>query len=263
MQICKNCRQLFDPSITPGPNDVYAGEYLCSWHVGAAELVGSAGPRDDYADIYRWSCCGKSVPGAVIAGRDYPPRRAPGCNTGPHVPDPNLSLDPQLSAQLEALRDRLREVEAREATGPDSGGVFISYSHRDSHFVDLLTERLTQDDIAYWRDDKDLLVGEVIDQAISDGIQRNALFLIVLSPASIASNWVQRELDEASHEADDECGGDGDQRIGSGVAWIIALFAAAGSVGLSAVTMISGESGVPSAGTSAQTVTSRDSFALS
>lgn len=29
----------------------------------------------------------------------------------------------------------------------------------------------------------------------------NALFLIVLSPASITSNWVQRELDEASHEA--------------------------------------------------------------
>ena len=44
---------------------------------------------------------------------------------------------------------------------------------------------------------------------------------------------------------------------------MIALFAAAGSVGLSAVTTISGESGVPSDGPSAQTVTSRDSFALS
>jgi hypothetical protein len=54
-----------------------------------------------------------------------------------------------------------------------------------------------------------------------------------------------------------------DYKTGSSVTGIIALFAAAGSVGLSAETTMSGESRVPLAGTSAQTVTSRDSFALS
>lgn len=48
---------------------------------------------------------------------------------------------------------------------------------------------------------KEILVGDVIDRAISEGIQKHSLFLVVLTPSSIASRWVQRELDEASHEA--------------------------------------------------------------
>jgi len=99
--------------------------------------------------------------------------------------------------ELQALQNRLRDLEARETTGNKVIGVFVSYSHRDSEFVHLLTERFARDQIEYWRDEKDLLVGEVIDKAISDGIQRQALFLVV-SPASVSSNWVSRELDEAS-----------------------------------------------------------------
>ena len=78
--------------------------------------------------------------------------------------------------------------------------MFISYSHGDEDIVDSLTARLEGDNINYWRDEKDLLIGDVIERAVSKGIQQARLFLIVLTPTSIESRWVRRELDEAAFE---------------------------------------------------------------
>jgi hypothetical protein len=110
----------------------------------------------------------------------------------------SLLAQQQDELQERALRIReLAEFDERSAT---TGGVFISYSHTGKDIVDALTARFELDDIAYWRDDKDLLVGDVIDKAVSKGIQQAVLFLIVLTPGSINSRWVERELDEAAHE---------------------------------------------------------------
>jgi len=67
--------------------------------------------------------------------------------------------------------------------------------------VDAIASRFQADEVNYWRDEKDLLVGDVIEKAISEGIQRSNLFLIVLTPRSVRSKWVERELDEAAFEA--------------------------------------------------------------
>jgi hypothetical protein len=83
----------------------------------------------------------------------------------------------------------------------EAGRVFISYAHVDHVFVDTLTSRLESDGVIVWRDNNEILVGDDIDRAISKGIQENLLFLIVLSPVSVNSEWVAREFDEASHEA--------------------------------------------------------------
>jgi hypothetical protein len=201
MKICKNCRQLFEPALQPGPSDKFADEYYCSWHPGQMEHLGT-NTRGDWEEYYKWSCCGTRVIGAIIKGSDYPPRRSPGCTRGNHIPDPELSVDPNLAKELHALQERLREIEAKETKGESiDSNVFISYSHRDSSFVDQLTRQFESDQVTYWRDVKDLLVGDVIDRTISQGIQAHALFLVVLSPASLHSSWVSRELDEASHEA--------------------------------------------------------------
>ena len=202
MQVCKNCRQVFDPQLQPNAGDAFAEGYLCSWHPGKAVVEGNAGARNDYADIYVWECCGRTLPGAVISGRDYPPRRSPGCSKGSHFADAELVIGANLAEELRSLQDRLRDIEARETLSSDrKGGVFVSYSHADIDFVDWLTSCFASDRIEYWRDEKDLLIGDVIDRSISDAIQRNTLFLLVLSPSSLNSSWVQRELDEASHEA--------------------------------------------------------------
>lgn len=174
--------------------------------------MGNTGPGGDYADIWKWSCCDKREVGPVIHRTvdgvsgcyDFPPPRSPGCKKGPHEADDTLRLaDSKLLSELAALQSRLREVDAFESRGLELGSVFISYSHADSDFVEQLVARFSNDRVPFWRDEKDILVGDVIDRAISEGIQKNSLFLVVLTPASIASRWVARELDEASHEATD------------------------------------------------------------
>jgi CRP-like cAMP-binding protein len=81
------------------------------------------------------------------------------------------------------------------------GSAFISYAHTDKEFVDRLVQRLEVDGVTIWRDNTHIFVGDDIDRAISRGIQENRLFLIVLTPSSIKSDWVAREFDEASHDA--------------------------------------------------------------
>ncbi|MGY1671518.1 toll/interleukin-1 receptor domain-containing protein [Geodermatophilus sp. SYSU D00710] len=102
--------------------------------------------------------------------------------------------------QLQQQAQRLQELAAFDQEAERTGGVFVSYSHADSDVVDALTARFDVDRINYWRDDKDLLVGDVVDRAISRGIQQSILFLVLLTPSSVKSKWVQRELDEAAHE---------------------------------------------------------------
>ena len=98
------------------------------------------------------------------------------------------------------MQSRLKDLEIFEEKATRSGGAFLSYSHKDSVFVDRLYNRLTRDRIAVWRDIKEMSIGDVIDKAVSEGIQRNWLFIIVLTPKSVKSRWVQREFDEASYE---------------------------------------------------------------
>jgi hypothetical protein len=119
---------------------------------------------------------------------------------GDHEQDRELTLDSALAQVIGAVQQHLRQLASREVADQMVPGVFVSYSHADRSFVDQLTRRFEFDQIDFWRDEKDLLVGDVIDRTISAGIQSHALFLLVLSPASIASKWVNRELDEAAHE---------------------------------------------------------------
>ena len=102
-------------------------------------------------------------------------------------------------AQLREQADRLLELAEFEQQSKITGGIFISYSHDDKDFVDILASRLDKDEIKYWRDEKNLFIGDILDKAISQGIQESLLFLIVLTPTSISSRWVGRELDEAAH----------------------------------------------------------------
>lgn len=113
--------------------------------------------------------------------------------------DKQITRD-QLPKVLASIAEMQEMADIWEWKKRKSGGVFISYSHADKEFVSLLSRSLRNDSINYWLDEKDLLVGEVIDKAISNGIQRSQVFIIVLSPNSIKSKWVEREFNEASYE---------------------------------------------------------------
>jgi len=105
-----------------------------------------------------------------------------------------------LKRKVKELERQLAEFQEFGIKAEKQGGVFISYSHADKDVIERIVVRFDADNINYWLDEQDLLVGDVIDEVISEGIQDNWLFLVILTPTSVESRWVARELDEAFHE---------------------------------------------------------------
>jgi len=71
--------------------------------------------------------------------------------------------------------------------------VFLSHSHRDKSFVRKLANDLQQEGIRVWIDEIELHAGESLS-AIESGIAESEYLLIVLSRATSASSWVQKEI---------------------------------------------------------------------
>lgn len=74
---------------------------------------------------------------------------------------------------------------------------FISYGSKDSDFANQLANDLRAVGVGVWFDKWEIQVGESIIQKIQEGISTNDFLIIVLSPASVNSSWVQRELNAA------------------------------------------------------------------
>jgi uncharacterized protein YjbI with pentapeptide repeats len=71
--------------------------------------------------------------------------------------------------------------------------LFISYSHADSKFVDMIGSRLAEKGVRYWRDIKDLKAGRV-EKQLDRAIRQNPTVLLVLSKDSLSSDWVEHEV---------------------------------------------------------------------
>src|SRR5580704_6167386 len=72
--------------------------------------------------------------------------------------------------------------------------IFISYSHADKPFVDKLALNLVKHDAHVWVDTWELNVGDSILNRVQEAIQVSSALLIVLSKASVASEWCRKEL---------------------------------------------------------------------
>ncbi len=104
--------------------------------------------------------------------------------------------------RLASLQDRSYEFE-KDAI--NEGEVFISYSHQDKEAVKEITFRFDWDEIIYWIDNKRIRAGELFGEKIDDGIGQCRVFLISLSPSSVSSEYVLRELEMAlKREAEGE-----------------------------------------------------------
>lgn len=75
--------------------------------------------------------------------------------------------------------------------------VFISYSRKDADFVDKLSYALIENNVKVWKDDMKMVAGDLLSHRIRAGIEGASYFLIVLSKNSLASKWVQEEINEA------------------------------------------------------------------
>ncbi|MFP5261066.1 MAG: TIR domain-containing protein [Blastocatellia bacterium] len=74
---------------------------------------------------------------------------------------------------------------------------FISYCSIDETFVDQLYLKLQQNEIKCWYAPEDLKIGNEIRASIDQSIRIYNKLLIVLSKASIKSQWVQQEVETA------------------------------------------------------------------
>jgi TIR domain-containing protein/pentapeptide repeat protein len=104
--------------------------------------------------------------------------------------------DPKMSAGR--ISDILStDVFAARTAGPlYFGGCFISYSHANAPAVDQLYEALQEEGLSTWLDRHDMDAGPM-ERQVFDAIRVNDVVLLVLSEASLQSDWVWNEINAA------------------------------------------------------------------
>lgn len=105
-----------------------------------------------------------------------------------------VTLLQETMIKFAARQDNFMEF---EKVANQHGGVFISYAHSDAVMVHALAKRLEAEQVSFWLDDNEVKAGDKVRTVLSGGIESNCVFLVVLSPASVSSNWVAYELEQA------------------------------------------------------------------
>lgn len=75
--------------------------------------------------------------------------------------------------------------------------IFISYSHEDDKFALQLASQLVQHKTRIWIDKWELHVGDSLIDRIQNAIQDASALIVILSKASVASEWCKKELNVA------------------------------------------------------------------
>jgi hypothetical protein len=101
-----------------------------------------------------------------------------------------VSLPPDYSPSADL--DRLHDVSMHTMRT-----AFISYASKDRDFTERLAADLRNSGAGVWFDQWEIKVGDSITQKINDGIRDNDYLAVVLSPDSVASHWVRKELNAA------------------------------------------------------------------
>lgn len=77
-------------------------------------------------------------------------------------------------------------------------GIFLSHTYADKDFVRQLKESLNNSGVKdVWLDEAEINIGDSLSKKISEGLRKTKYIAVVLSPESIKSNWVEKELDIA------------------------------------------------------------------
>lgn len=78
-----------------------------------------------------------------------------------------------------------------------SVSIFLSHNVKDKPFVKKLARDLDNHGVKYWLDEAEIKIGDSLIEKIRSGIDDMDFVAVILSPNSIASPWVQREVDVA------------------------------------------------------------------
>lgn len=75
--------------------------------------------------------------------------------------------------------------------------VFISYAREDSSHARCLLEQLKKLEVGGWLDGSDIAAGSAFPEAIRKALNRASAVLVLVSPSSLKSQWVQFEVGAA------------------------------------------------------------------
>lgn len=83
---------------------------------------------------------------------------------------------------------------------------FLSHSHQDKAFVELVAQALWRRGVVVWLDQNDLAaaMGADLSAALGQAVQRQASVTIFLSEAALKSSWVNDELAAALQQPDQD-----------------------------------------------------------
>jgi hypothetical protein len=76
-------------------------------------------------------------------------------------------------------------------------GIFLSHSHADKAFARKLAKDLIDAGARVWIDEAELQIGDSLIEKIREGIDNMEYLAVILSPESVHSRWVQKEVDIA------------------------------------------------------------------
>jgi hypothetical protein len=95
-------------------------------------------------------------------------------------------------------------VRSLMATPIEFYSCFISYSSQDHAFAERLNADLRSKNLRCWFAPEDIKIGETFEERIEESIRLYDKVMIVLSRASMRSNWVEREVKAAREREDRE-----------------------------------------------------------
>jgi hypothetical protein len=145
-----------------------------------------------------WALCG-SFP----EGQDYlvlastPERKALGVEIEVEGARGWLVTPPPSMSALRILIKAAVKIKP-QANQQQYHGIFLSHTHTDKPFVRRLKTALNERGVSdVWVDEAEIMVGDTLTQKIEEGLTKTRYFGVVLSPSSIKSRWVQKELETA------------------------------------------------------------------
>ncbi|MDQ3135729.1 MAG: toll/interleukin-1 receptor domain-containing protein, partial [Acidobacteriota bacterium] len=77
------------------------------------------------------------------------------------------------------------------------GHIFISHSSKDDGFVKQLREALESHNLSVWADSRELSGGDKLETEIESAIEQARHFVAVISPQTVNSPWVRKEIQKA------------------------------------------------------------------
>lgn len=78
-----------------------------------------------------------------------------------------------------------------------SYSIFISYSRKDDKKAEKIIDALKEYNVTTWVDKESVPKGEIIKPTLFQGIEKSTVFLFLISPDSVESEWCNQEIEHA------------------------------------------------------------------